>query len=69
MLVLTRKPGQLIRIKPDPALDFATPIRELFVPGPIEVQVLRVSGVQVKLGIFAHPRLIVLREELCSGEG
>jgi sRNA-binding carbon storage regulator CsrA len=69
MLVLTRKPGQLIRIGPGPALDPATPVGELFIPGPIEVMVQRVSGMQVRLGIFAPQRLIILRDELCGQRG
>ncbi len=64
MLVLTRKPGQSIMIEPDATLDLRTPIGELFRAGPIEVVVTHVNHLQVKVGIHAHPRLQILREEL-----
>ena len=64
MLVLTRKPGQLIKIEPDETLNLATPIGELFADGPVEIIVTQVNGCQVKLGICAHPRLLILRDEL-----
>ena len=68
MLILTRKPGQLIKIEPDESLDPSTPVSELFVNGPIEVWVTQVIGPQVKLGIHAHPRLVILRNELYERE-
>lgn len=67
MLILTRKPGQLLTIGPDPSLDPATPIHELFPDGPIVLLVAGVRGSVVKLGIRAHPRLTILREELLPG--
>lgn len=67
MLILTRKPGQLLTIGPDPSLDPATPVLELFADGPIVLLVAGVRGSVVKLGIRAHPRLTILREELLPG--
>ncbi|OGI47382.1 MAG: hypothetical protein A2151_07875 [Candidatus Muproteobacteria bacterium RBG_16_65_34] len=67
MLILTRKPGQLLTIGPDLSLDPATPAHELFLDGPIVLLVAGVRGSVVKLGIRAHPRLTILREELLPG--
>ena len=47
MLVLTRKPGQIVEIKPAPSLDLTTPIGELFAHGPIEVITLTINGSQI----------------------
>lgn len=68
MLVLTRKPGQIVEIRPDPALDPATPVGELFAQGPIEIVALKVKGDQVRIGITADLGFLVLRRELCDGE-
>lgn len=64
MLVLTRKPGQALTIQPAEALPPATPVETLFADGPIEIVVCAVSGEQVKLGVRAHPDLVILRDEL-----
>jgi sRNA-binding carbon storage regulator CsrA len=64
MLVLTRRQGQSILIRPAPDLDPATPISELFSNGPIEVAVLGVDGKQIKVGVDAPRLLSVLRNEL-----
>jgi sRNA-binding carbon storage regulator CsrA len=64
MLILTRKPGQRIRIVPDPNLDPQTPIAQLFRDGPIEVTIGGIHQRQVKLGIQADARLLILRDEL-----
>jgi len=66
MLILTRKEGQSIKIKPDEKLSPETPVGTLFADGPIEVKVKRIQGNQVRLGITAHPDLVVLRDELCE---
>lgn len=63
MLILSRRPGQLLRVTPAQNLDPATPVQELFHDGPMEIIVTRVVGTQVDLGINAHPQLIILREE------
>ncbi len=64
MLVLTRKPGQSIKIEPDEGLRPTTPVGRLFADGPMEIVVLRVERNQVKIGITAHSGLKILREEL-----
>ena len=64
MLILTRKPGQLLIITPHASLDRSTPVGELFRNGPIEIAVVRLEGSQVRLGISAPSSLLVLRDEL-----
>lgn len=66
MLVLTRKLGEAIRIKPHETLDSNTPVKDLFADGPIEVVVTQIDGPQVKLGIHAHRHFVILRDELCN---
>lgn len=61
MLVLTRKPGQAIIIRPDATLCLATPIGQLFTEGPIALLVTRVDSGSVRLGIKAHPALAIYR--------
>ena len=68
MLVLTRKPGQIIDITPAPSLDLSTPIGELFSHGPIEVITLTINSSQIKLGIRADLGFLVLRRERGSRE-
>ena len=69
MLILTRKPGQIITITHAADLDPATPVGELFIDGPMEICINRITGQQVRVGITAHPGFIILREELYeSGE-
>lgn len=63
MLILTRKPGQMLTIHPQGTLDPATPIGELFRAGPIEVIVSRIYGDKVRIGINAHPGLLITRSE------
>ena len=65
MLILTRKPGQVLNIDLREDVDLKTPVGELFAQGPIEVKVTAVNGAQVKLGIRADPRFLILRGELC----
>jgi sRNA-binding carbon storage regulator CsrA len=64
MLVLTRKPGQAIEIRPDSLLDPQTPMATLFEAGPISISVAGVSGRTVRLGFQAHPQLCIVRQEL-----
>lgn len=66
MLILTRKPGQIIKIQPGLDLDPATPLGALFLDGPIAVQVSRIRRGEVRLGIAAHRDLVILREELAQ---
>ena len=63
MLILTRQPGQTIAIKPHESLRPATPIGRLFAEGPLEILVARIEGNQVRLGIKAHPELVIYRSE------
>ena len=51
MLILTRKPGQVVTINLREDVDLKTPVGELFAQGSIEVMVTAVNGGQVKLGI------------------
>jgi carbon storage regulator CsrA len=64
MLILTRKPSQSLSIHPHPTLDPGTPVEQLFVGGPIQVQVVGVQGSQVRLGVDAPAGFCILREEL-----
>ena len=66
MLILTRKPGQSLSIHPHPTLDPGTPVEQVFADGPIRMQVLRVQGPQVRLGVAAPVGLCILCEELRS---
>ena len=64
MLILTRKPGQVLKTAPLESVNPATPIGELFRDGPIEIVVTKIQGTQVRLGINAHASFLVLRDEL-----
>lgn len=63
MLVITRKTGQTFRIELAPGVDPSTPVRDIF-PEPIRITVAAVHHSYVRLGIAAHPSLVILREEL-----
>lgn len=64
VLILNRQPGQSLIIRPQPTLDPATPVGELFRAEPIEVRVTGVRGSHVRLGVTAHGGLCILRDEL-----
>ncbi len=64
MLIITRKPGQCLTIDLLHPADVHLPAGELFASGPVEIVVTRVEGARVQLGIRAHPRLRILRQEL-----
>ena len=66
MLILTRKPGQALAIRPAWRLDPATPVDQLFSEGAIRIAVTGVRGSQVRLGVAAHPSFHILREELLA---
>jgi sRNA-binding carbon storage regulator CsrA len=66
MLILTRKPGQALTIRPDRNLDPTMPVEQLFADGPIRVMVAGISGPQVRLGVAADARLTILRDELLA---
>ncbi len=64
MLILSRRPGEVLQIFPSPQLSPDTTVSALFSPAPIEVIVTQILGMRVRLGISTHPQLIVLRREL-----
>lgn len=64
MLILTRKPGQALTLRPLWYLDPSTPVEHLFVEDAIRIAITGVRGAQVRLGIAAHPSFHILREEL-----
>ena len=69
MLILTRKPCQSLSIQPHPILDPGTPVEQLFVGGPIQVQVLGVQGVKVAELFIAPGRTAAERVILALLEG
>ncbi|MHB8453881.1 MAG: carbon storage regulator [Acidiferrobacterales bacterium] len=70
MLILSRRSGEAFQIQPGPQIDPELPVAMLFERAPIEIVVTRILGSQVRLGISAHPQLIILRRELAlSGQG
>ncbi len=66
MLILTRKPGQALTIRPEQDLDPTTPVGTLFDDGAIRIEITGVQGIQVRLGVVAHPGFRILREELLT---
>ena len=64
MLVLTRRPGEALCIRPVWQLDPATPVEQLFTEGAIRIAITGVRGTQVRLGLSAHKSFHILREEL-----
>jgi sRNA-binding carbon storage regulator CsrA len=68
MLVLTRRSREIVRIQLAEGVDPEIPARQLFADGPIELVVTQVQSGQVKLGISADRRFLILRDELCRKE-
>lgn len=66
MLILTRRPGQVVMIDLMEGVDPRTPVGEVFGQGPIQVVLVDIRGTQVKLGFSADPRFRILRGELCQ---
>jgi len=64
MLILTRKLGEIIRIQLAENIDPQTPVGQLFTNGPIKFMVTHIQSTQVRLGIAADPRFLILRDEL-----
>lgn len=64
MLILTRRPGEALSIRPAWQLDPSTPVEQLFNGGAIQIAITGVRGSQVRLGISAHKSFLILREEL-----
>ena len=63
MLVLTRKPGQLVLISPKPAMPPGLLVAEMFEAGPILLVVRRVDRGSLSLGIDAPHWLRIDRAE------
>jgi sRNA-binding carbon storage regulator CsrA len=63
MLVLTRKPGQLVLISPKAAMPPGLSMAEVFEEGPLMVVVRRVDRGSVSLGIEAPRWLYIERAE------
>lgn len=66
MLILTRRPGEALSIRPVWQLDPATPVEQLFSEGAIRIAITGVRGSQVRLGVSAHKSFHILREELLA---
>lgn len=62
MLILTRRPSEVIHIYPDDLPPDMT-VTELFAGGQIAIEVLGIKGNQVKFGIHAPKSLIILRDD------
>lgn len=63
MLILTRKAGESFVIALGD-VDPNTPVGELFARGPIQITVTCVRQHQLRLGIEADTRFLILRSEL-----
>ncbi len=63
MLVLTRKPGQLVLIAPKVAMPPGLSVAEIFEAGPILIVVRRIDRGTVSLGIEAPAWLHIERAE------
>ena len=61
MLILTRRPGDVVFIQPHPDAHPSGP-GEWFAR-PIEVRILRVDGYHVRIGIEATEELLIWRGE------
>lgn len=64
MLILTRRPGESLSIRPVWQLDPSTPVEHLFHDGAIRIAITGVRGLQVRLGVAAHKSFHILRDEL-----
>ena len=67
MLVLTRRTGQSLLVGGKGRNRLAVVRKDgsvHIIEEPIQVKVVRVRGVQIRLGVQAHDDLLVLREEL-----
>lgn len=64
MLIITRRPGEGIRIELHPAVDPNMTVAELFANGPIQLRFLSMKGPNLRIGINASQSLLILREEL-----
>ena len=64
MLILTRRPGESLRIEPDGRVPAEADPFGWFAEGPIRVAVSAVHRDQVRIGIKAPAALKILRDEL-----
>ena len=64
MLILTRRPGESLRIEPDGRVPAEADPFGWFAEGPIRVAVSAVHRDQVRIGIKAPAALRILRDEL-----
>ena len=64
MLILARKSGESITIKPEEGAHIATSVGQFFQNQPIKVCVRNVDRGVAKLGISAHRALNIVRDEL-----
>ncbi|MCK7577750.1 MAG: carbon storage regulator [Chromatiales bacterium] len=64
MLILTRRPGESLRIEPDGLVPAEADPFGWFAEGPIRIAVSAVHRDQVRIGIQAPPALKILRDEL-----
>jgi len=64
MLILTRRPGESLRIEPDGLIPAEADPFGWFAEGPIRIAVSAVHRDQVRIGIQAPPALKILRDEL-----
>lgn len=62
MLILTRRLHEVIYIYPDDLPPDMT-VAELFADGQIAIEVLGITGNQVRIGIDAPEKLTVLRDD------
>lgn len=67
MLVLTRRPGDILLIEPHP--DAAGSDPSAWFIRPIEVRILRIEGNHVRIGIEAAEGLRIWREERANRRG
>ncbi len=67
MLILTRRPGEVLLIKPNP--EAGSDPREWFADGSIRFLIYGVRGNQVRIGIEAPRALQILRGELVQKPG
>ncbi len=68
MLILSRKPGQIITISPITNNNYPLLPSPYFADGPIEILVTRVQDGEVRLGINAHLSLVIQRGEAVPWE-
>lgn len=64
MLIITRRPGEGLRIELHPAADPNMTVGELFANGPIQFMFLNMKGPNLRIGINASRSLLILRDEL-----